>query len=87
LKWFRKKTNNEEYLELINSIKINKYFYDGIEEIFSNSDNEDDERLFNDNNRISFTREQLLQYQQLIKLLRFIKVYLIKIYFYFSYKI
>jgi len=68
-------------------MKINnknvEYFYDGIEEIFSNSDSEDDEHLFNDNYRISFTREQLIEYQQLIKLLRFIKVYLIKILFFF----
>lgn len=49
--------------------------YDGFEENFSNSDNEDDERLVNDNNRISFTREQHLEYQQLIKLFKFIKVY------------
>ena len=40
----------------------------------SNSDSEDDERLTNDHNRISFTREQLVEYQQLIKLFRFIKV-------------
>jgi len=50
------------------------YFYDGIEEIFSSSDNDDDERLFADQHRISFTREQLLEYQQLTKLLRFVKV-------------
>lgn len=60
--------NNKELIE------FNKKYYDGIEELFSNSDNEDDERLFNDNNRISFTREQLIEYQQLIKLFRFIKV-------------
>jgi hypothetical protein len=73
--------NNEEYLELINN-QNHEYFYDGIEEIFSNSDSDDDERLVNDNNRMSFTREQLVEYQQLIKLLRFIKVYLIKISFF-----
>ena len=70
----------------MNSLKQNntkqEYFYDGIEEILSTSDdeqtnnNEDDEYLLNDDERISFTREQLLEYQQLIKLLRFIKVYL-----------
>jgi len=75
--WFRKKINNEEYLQLINNSN-HEYFYDGIEEILSNSDSDDDERLVNDNNRMSFTREQLVEYQQLIKLLRFIKVYLIK---------
>jgi hypothetical protein len=44
--------------------------------MLSNSDNEheDDERLFNDDDRASFTREQLIEYQQLIKLLRFVKV-------------
>jgi hypothetical protein len=73
--------NNEEYLKLINN-QNHEYFYDGIEEIFSNSDSDDDERLVNDNNRMSFTREQLVEYQQLIKLLRFIKVYLIKISFF-----
>ncbi|CAF0944771.1 unnamed protein product [Rotaria sordida] len=77
-------TNNDGYLELINSLKINNnnkhdYFYDGIEEILSNSDdeqiinNEDDERLFNDDDRVSFTREQLVEYQQITKLLRFVK--------------
>jgi hypothetical protein len=65
--------NNEEYLELINDEKRG-YFYDGFEEILSNSDSEDDERMLNENNRISFTREQLVEYQQLIKLLRLIKV-------------
>jgi hypothetical protein len=74
--------NNEEYLKLINN-QNHEYFYDGIEEIFSNSDSDDDERLVNNNNRMSFTREQLVEYQQLIKLLRFIKVYLIKISFFF----
>ena len=49
-------------------------FYDGLEEILPNSDSEDDERIFTDQNRVSFTREQLVEYQQLIKLLRFIKV-------------
>ncbi len=73
--------NNEEYLKLINN-QNHEYFYDGIEEIFSNSDSDDDERLVNNNNRMSFTREQLVEYQQLIKLLRFIKVYLIKISFF-----
>ena len=53
---------------------MNKDLYDGLEEILSQSDNEDDERLFIDQNRISFTRDQLLQYQQLIKLLRLIQV-------------
>ena len=91
---FSKKANNEEYLELRNSLeKSNKkkeYFYDGIEEILSNSDdektnnNEDDERLFNDDDRISFTREQLVEYQQLTKLLRFVKVCLIKMNFFFN---
>ncbi|CAF3295728.1 unnamed protein product, partial [Rotaria sp. Silwood2] len=35
--------------------------------------NEDDEHLFNDDDRISFTREQLVEYQQITKLLRFVK--------------
>jgi len=84
LKYSSGKTNNEEYLELINN-KKHEYFYDNIEEILSNSDNEqinnteDDERLFNNDDRISFTREQLVEYQQLMKLLRFVKVCLIKI--------
>jgi len=60
LKYSSGKTNNEEYLELINNT-------------------EDDERLFNNDDRISFTREQLVEYQQLMKLLRFVKVCLIKI--------
>jgi len=78
--------NNEEYLKLINN-QNHEYFYDGIEEIFSNSDSDDDERLVNNNDRMSFTREQLVEYQQLIKLLRFIKVYLIKISFFFFTKL
>jgi hypothetical protein len=84
LKYSSGKTNNEEYLELINN-KKHEYFYDNIEEILSNSDNEqinnaeDDERLFNNDDRISFTREQLVEYQQLMKLLRFVKVCLMKI--------
>ena len=71
-------------MEYIHSIKENdqkqEYYYDGIEEILSISDNEqtmnneNDERLFNNDDRISFTREQLIEYQQLTKLLRFIKV-------------
>jgi hypothetical protein len=65
---------NEEYFHDEKS----KYFYDGLEEILSNSDNEDDERISNENNRNSFTREQHVEYQQLIKLLRFIKVYSIE---------
>ena len=68
---------NDEYFELIPNDKQG-YFYDGFEEILSNSDNEDDERIFNENNRNSFTREQLVEYQQLIKLIRFIKVFLFK---------
>ena len=54
-----------------------EYFYDGLEEILMKSINEidDDERIFNDDDqRISFTREQLFEYQQLMKLLRFVKV-------------
>jgi len=78
--------NNEEYLKLINN-QNHEYFYDGIEEIFSNSDSDDDERLVNNNDRMSFTRKQLVEYQQLIKLLRFIKVYLIKISFCFFTKL
>ncbi|CAF4251461.1 unnamed protein product [Rotaria socialis] len=80
----RNNTSYHEYLELVNSLIKNsntqEYFYDGVEEILSISDseqtmisNEDDERLFNDEERISFTREQLVEYQQLTKLLRFIK--------------
>ncbi|CAF1432411.1 unnamed protein product [Adineta steineri] len=77
-KFSSEKSTKEEYLKLINN-KNQEYFYDGIEEILSNSDNEqinnneDDERLFNNDDRTSFTREQLVEYQQLIKLLRFVK--------------
>ena len=84
--WSSKKRTNEEYLERINL--NNEYFYDGIEEILSNSDseqtdnNEDDERLFNDNDRMSFSREQLVEYQQLTKLLRFVKVCFLEIRFF-----
>ncbi|CAF4419591.1 unnamed protein product, partial [Adineta steineri] len=78
-KFSGEKSSKEEYLKLIHN-KNQEYFYDGIEEILSNSDNEqinnneDDERSFNNDDRASFTREQLVEYQQLIKLLRFVKV-------------
>ncbi|CAF3709742.1 unnamed protein product [Rotaria socialis] len=76
--------DGHSFQKLVNSLIKNsntqEYFYDGVEEILSISDseqtminNEDDERLFNDEERISFTREQLVEYQQLTKLLRFIK--------------
>ncbi|CAF1318528.1 unnamed protein product [Adineta steineri] len=77
-KFSGEKSSKEEYLKLIHN-KNQEYFYDGIEEILSNSDNEqinnneDDERSFNNDDRASFTREQLVEYQQLIKLLRFVK--------------
>lgn len=57
-----------------------EYFYDGVEEAFLKSDDEqtndseDDERLLQNDDRASFTREQLVEYQQLIKLFRFVKV-------------
>ena len=80
-----RKTNHDEYLEYMNAMGHehgkDDYFYDGVEEILMHSDDEgnsgnddDDERLPADEGRMSFTREQLLEYQQLTKLLRFVKV-------------
>ena len=79
-----KHEDNDEYLEFVNSMERNdrkqEYYYDGVEEILSSSDNEgelnneNDEYLINNDDRISFTREQLVEYQQLTKLLRLVKV-------------
>ncbi|CAF1569804.1 unnamed protein product [Adineta ricciae] len=70
-----KKLDREEYFQLIQN-KNGEYSYDGIEEILPDSDDErmdDDERLYTNDDRSSFTREQFIEYQQLIKLLRFVK--------------
>lgn len=47
-------------------------FYDGLEEILSSSDEESTDHV--EDERISFNREQLVEYQSLIKVLRFVKV-------------
>ena len=74
---FSKKLDQEEYFQLIQN-QNGEYSYDGIEEVLPDSDDErmddDDERLYTNDDRSSFTREQFVEYQQLIKLLRFVKV-------------
>ncbi|CAF0915822.1 unnamed protein product, partial [Didymodactylos carnosus] len=76
----QKKSNFEEFIDAINTLKTTKsyeIFYDGAEEALPYSDDEyvaeDDERFFTDEDRLSFSREQLVEYQHLTKLLRFVK--------------
>ena len=61
----------EEYIQLLTT--NDDYFYDGLEEILVRSTDEEI-HLDDHDDRMSFTREQLLEYQQLTKLLRFVKV-------------
>lgn len=61
----------EEYIHLLTT--NDDYFYDGLEEILVRSTDEEI-HLNEHDDRMSFTREQLVEYQQLTKLLRFVKV-------------
>lgn len=72
-------TKTDEYQDSMKFMSANSpvadVFYDGLEEILSSSDEESTDHV--EDERISFNREQLVEYQSLIKVLRFVKVILL----------
>ena len=64
--------NIEDYCQVLTTNNEDS-FYDGLEEILVRSTDEEI-HINEQDDRMSFTREQLVEYQQLTKLLRFVKV-------------